>query len=90
MNLFTNTFRSQLQSSIVKFQYTKKDGTIGEGFGTNNLQVIPVDKRPKGTMTDAALAVKNSQTISYYDLKKQGWRSLQITADFIITATIAI
>jgi hypothetical protein len=90
MSLFLANFKSQLQTSIVKFQYVKKDGTIGEGFGTTNIMVIPQEKRPKGVMSDEALAVKNSQTVSYYDLKKQGWRSFKVENDFIVIATIAI
>lgn len=54
-----------MQQGIVKFYFTKVDGSRREAYGTLNGQMIPVVGGER----------KNNDTCQvYYDTEKQGWR----------------
>lgn len=68
-------FKTALNNGVVKFSFTKKDGTVREAVGTTKLSYIgALDQNalPKGTENQSN---KPSDIIRYYDLDKQGWRS---------------
>ena len=67
-------FRQQLVRGIVNFRYWKADGTLREARGTLLMDVIPEDKRPKGTSTHKP----NYKNMAYYDLDREDWRSFDI------------
>ena len=67
-------FRQALQQGLVKFSYFKKDGSIREARGTLCLDLIPDEKRPKGTAVTPVYSA-----INYFDLAKGEWRSFAIT-----------
>lgn len=70
-------FKTALHNGVVKFTFTKKDGTIREAIGTTKMEYIgALDQNalPKGT----GRKVQNAtDIICYYDLDKQGWRSFR-------------
>ena len=68
-------FRRWLTDHVVKFTYFKKDRTIRQAIGTTNLFFVPLDKWPKGQADDQN---KSCNTITYFDLEKQDWRSFDI------------
>lgn len=66
-----DSVKQNLQRGIVKVVFTKKDGTDRTMLATLNEDLIPEDKRPKGT----GKKVTNSNTIAVYDVEADGWRS---------------
>lgn len=68
-------FKTALNNGVVKFSFTKKDGTVREAIGTTKLSYIDMidsNALPKGTGKQTK---KPIDMIRYYDLDKQGWRS---------------
>ena len=79
-------FRQMLAHGIVHFRYwkvnvrhiltqTEEPLIFREARGTLLMDVIPEDKRPKGT----AIRKPNYKNISYYDLDREDWRSFDVT-----------
>lgn len=63
--------KEQLQSGLVKVTFIKKDGTDRVMLATLNEDLIPADKKPKGT----GKTVDNGNTFAVYDTEADGWRS---------------
>ena len=62
--------KKTLASGIVKFNYTKKDGTVRTATGTLQSSVIAEhDATPTG------LGSERSGVINYFDTEKEAWRS---------------
>lgn len=72
------SFRDALSNGFARFTYYKKDGTTRTALGTRSAALIPVDKLPKGDMSDGAAAVDNTKAIPYFDLEKNEWRSFSV------------
>lgn len=73
------SFRDALSNGLARFTYYKKDGTIRTALGTRSLSLIPVDKLPKGDMSDDASTWEdNVKAIPYFDLDKNEWRSFSV------------
>jgi hypothetical protein len=73
------SFRDALSNGFARFTYYKKDGTTRTALGTRSLSLIPVDKLPKGDMSDGAATWEdNAKAIPYYDLDKNEWRSFNV------------
>ncbi len=77
-------FRQMLVNGIVHFRYWKANDdpatsnipfVLREARGTLLMDVIPEDKRPKGTATYKP----NYKNMAYYDLDRENWRSFDIT-----------
>lgn len=67
------------KQSVIKFTFNKKDNTTGEALATLNEFLIPKNKEPKNEQT------RNLGTnLKYYDVKKQGWRSLVYDCSTIV------
>lgn len=72
-------FRDAISNGFARFTYYKKDGTTRTALGTRSLSLIPVDKLPKGDMSDGAAAWEdNVKAIPYFDLDKNEWRSFNV------------
>ena len=69
-------FCQALNSGIVTFSFWKKDGSIREAKGTTHPLLIPEDKRPKNNNQSP---ITNHQSIPYFDLDRNDWRSFNIT-----------
>lgn len=65
-----------LEHGIVKFVYTKKDGSTRAARGTLHPELIPEERRSKG------MRKPNWKSIAYYDLDKQDWRAFRVE-DFL-------
>jgi hypothetical protein len=63
--------REHLHSGVVKVIFTKKDGTDRTMMATLNEDLIPEDKKPKGT----GKKVDNGNTFAVYDVEADAWRS---------------
>lgn len=61
--------RIAMQSRIVKFWFTKVDGTIRESYGTLRESLLPATKG-SGRKTNDTVSV-------YFDTEKQEWRSFK-------------
>lgn len=73
------SFRDALSNGFARFTYIKKDGTTRTALGTRSLSLIPVDKLPKGDMSDGAATEEDSaKAIPYFDLDKNEWRSFSV------------
>lgn len=63
--------KERLQSGVVQVTFTKKDGSNRVMLATLNEDLIPGDKKPKGT----GKTVDNGNTFAVYDTEADGWRS---------------
>lgn len=73
------SFRDALSNGFARFTYRKNDGTTRQALGTRSPSIIPVDKLPKGDMSDdAATWEDNAKAIPYFDLDKNEWRSFSV------------
>ena len=73
------SLRDALSNGFASFTYYKKDGTTRTALGTRSLSLIPIDKLPKGDMSDGAAAREDSaKAFTYFDLEKQEWRSFSV------------
>lgn len=63
--------KENLHKGVVKVVFIKKDGTLREMMATLNEDLIPEDKKPKGT----GKKTENTNTFSVYDVEADGWRS---------------
>ena len=73
------SFRDALANGFARFIYVKKDGTTRTALGTRSPSLIPVDKLPKGDMSeDEATWEDSAKTIPYFDLDKNEWRSFSV------------
>jgi len=71
MTATTEVLVQKLTQGEVSFKFRKVDGSIREAKGTLNSDLIPVDQR-----TSAEIKA-DAQTIAYFDLTAQGWRSFR-------------
>lgn len=67
-------FKNKLHKGVVEFKYTKVNGEERTARGTLHETAITEagGSMPKGTMT------VSDETIRYYDLKSNGWRSFRV------------
>ena len=73
------SFRDAISNGFARFTYRKNDGTTRQALGTRSLILIPLDKLPKGDMSDGAATWEdNIKAIPYYDLDKNEWRSFSV------------
>ena len=73
------SLRDALANGFARFTYSKIDGTTRTALGTRSLSLVPVDKLPKGDMSDdAATWEDNAKAIPYFDLDKNEWRSFSV------------
>ena len=73
------SFREAISNGLARFTYRKTDGTTRQALGTRSLSLIPVNKLPKGDMSDdAATWEDNVKAIPYFDLDKNEWRSFNV------------
>lgn len=63
--------KERLQEGVVQVTFTKKDGSNRVMLATLNEDLIPADKKPKGT----GKTVDNGNTFAVYDTEADGWRS---------------
>ena len=73
-NGFEQDLRHYLHKGVVKVIFTKKDGTERTMMATLNEELIPEDKKPKGT----GKKKDNGETVAVYDVEADGWRSFNI------------
>ena len=73
------SFREALSNGFARFIYFKKNGTARIALGTRSPSLIPIDKLPKGDMSDGSDTWEDSaKAIPYYDLEKNEWRSFSV------------
>ena len=73
------SFRDAISNGLARFTYRKIDGSTRTALGTRALSLIPVDKIPKGDMSDgAATWEENVKAIPYFDLDVNEWRSFNV------------
>lgn len=73
--------REAMQNGVVRLYFVKKNGEHVARVGTLCADYIPGSKMPKGIQDaeiEQGLAVPVWNVISYYDLTRQGWRSLDV------------
>ena len=74
----TSDLRTALNEGVVLFTFVKKDGTLRHARGTTCPDLIPVDNMPLNKRSPEQQAAFQRQTITFYDIDKKGWRSMQI------------
>lgn len=73
------SFRDALSNGFARFTYYKMDGTPRTALGTRSSVLIPIDKLPKGNMSDGSDTWGDSaKAIPYFDLEKNEWRSFNV------------
>lgn len=64
------SLKEKMHTGVVKFKYTKVNGTIREATGTLNFGVIPEADHPSKYPI-------NPDNVRYYDLDAMAWRSFR-------------
>ena len=72
------SFENKLTLGELKFEYTKKDGTVREARGTTKPELIPEGLRANG-------GVKATKGTPYFDLDINDWRSVTTDSDIVTT-----
>lgn len=67
-----NELRKRMQTSVVEFYFTKKDGTIRRAFGTTMKSLSQ-----KHTVGGRPSSIK---VITFFDVEKSAWRACQINS----------
>lgn len=70
MEDLVKNLKEELRKRVVKFKYTKKDGSERDAYGTLNVDIMGKENTPIGT--DRKFP---DNQIRYYDLDSNGWRS---------------
>jgi len=73
--------REAMQSGVVRLYFFKNNGEHAVRVGTLSADYIPGSKMPKGIRDaeiEQGLAEPVWNVINYYDLTRQGWRSLDV------------
>lgn len=68
-------FKTALNNGVVKFTFTKKDGTLREAIGTTKLSYIGALDQNAILNGTGRKVQRATDIICYYDLDKQCWRS---------------
>ena len=63
---------SELNKNIMEVVFTKKDGTVRKMICTKDMNKIPEENHPKGSLKN-----KNDDVVNVYDLQKNLWRSFR-------------
>ena len=74
----TKKLVDRLKSGKVRFQFTKKDGTVRVAVGTTNPDMLPAQGKRD------YYGIPNKGVVTFYDLEADGWRCAQETADIEI------
>jgi len=64
---------SVLNEKVTDFSYKKADGELRQAKGTRMLSEVPAEKLPKSEDSK-----ENAQTVRYYDMNSDGWRSFRV------------
>ena len=84
--------RVLMRTNIVQFSYFKTDGSIRQARGTLCLDLIPEKDRPQSASEHSDESPKkrkeNYETLTYYDLDREAWRSFKITEFIGIGTTV--
>jgi len=74
-----NELQAELHSgSAITFSFVKKDGTTRDAVGTLSENLIPKEHLAKDDLNNSV-----SSNLKYYDLEKNGWRSLATDCSII-------
>lgn len=65
-----NELRKRMQSSVVEFWFTKKDGSVRHAFGTTMPSLTKAHINGNGC--------SSIKVITFFDVEKGAWRSCQI------------
>lgn len=71
---FEEDLKHYLHRGVVKVIFTKNDGTERTMMATLNEELIPEDKKPKGT----GKKKESVEVFAVYDVEADGWRSFKI------------
>lgn len=79
MNTDIKALKQHMHSSIVSFEYLKKDGSIREARGTTNIEIINeilgIDSTSIENTSDKPKRNISEDNTRYFDVDKKGWRS---------------
>lgn len=67
---FAQYLREYLSEAKLAVTFTKKDGTSRRLLCTKQMDIIPMDKQPKGTGS-----TPTGDAVAAFDLEKEEWRS---------------
>lgn len=79
LNVTHKSFEEKIKHGELKFEYTKKDGSIREAKGTARLDLIPEGLHPKG-------GVKATKGTPYFDIQINEWRSISTDSIILVEA----
>lgn len=82
--------RQALNEGVVLFQFVKKDGTLRAARGTTSPDLVPADDTPQGKRPQVLQDRYRQKTITFYDIDKKGWRSMQIDSLWSCTRALRL
>ena len=88
--VFIDQLRKALNQGVVNFTFIKKDGTLRHARGTTSPHLIPTDNTPKGARTPSVQALYEQQVVTFYDIDKKGWRSMQISTIWSVSYALTL
>ena len=68
-------FKTALRNNLVKFSFTKKDGTFREAVGTLNMSYIQKTDPQAVPNSLGYSSSPETDMIRYYDIERRNWRS---------------
>lgn len=74
MEMTISEFKTALRNNLVKFSFTKKDGTLREAVGTLSMSYIQKTD-PQAVPNSFSSSSPNTDMIRYYDIERRNWRS---------------
>src|SRR5690554_2095659 len=69
--MMIESLKKQMSNGLAHFEYTKKDGSIREAWGTTNPQLV------KKYVNGNGVSREYYATTAYFDIEKFAWRSLR-------------
>ena len=75
MEMTISEFKTALCNNLVKFSFTKKDGTLREAVGTLNMSYIQKTDPQAVPNSLGYSSLPETDMVRYYDIERHNWRS---------------
>ena len=75
MEMTISEFKTALCNNLVKFSFTKKDGTLREAVGTLNMSYIQKTDPQAVPNSLGYSSSPETDMVRYYDIERRNWRS---------------
>lgn len=74
-----NELKKELKNGVVKFYYTKKDGSRRDAIGTTDINEV---SKLNGYIPMGAPVTTKPNIVRYFDIERMDWRSFDSNFEF--------